>query len=151
VSAAPASPRAASSPKPALDALLGEAVLAPVIRRARWLDTLQRHLHLRLPFPLNQHARLANVEGEELIYLVDAPVWHARLRLSGERLLEAARGIGLKVTSLRIRIARQPFDPRARALEAIAAHMQREHGTTDTEAQALAELRALLGEDDDAG
>jgi len=139
---------AASGPKSALDALLGEqGHLAPVIRRARWLETLGRHLYARLPFPLNQHARLANIESEQLIYLVDSPVWHARLRLSGESLLDAARSIGLKVTSLRIRIARQPFDLHARAMGAVDVRMQREYGVTSTERQALAEICALLAED----
>jgi len=137
--------RTGSHPKPALDTLLGEDALAPLIRRARWLDTLSRHLHARLPFPLNQHARLGNIEGETLVYLVDAPVWHARLRLSSERLLEAARGIGLQVTNVRIRISRQPFDPHTRAMETIDARMRDAHGTSSREADALADARALLG------
>jgi len=136
--------RTGSHPKPALDTLLGEVALAPVIRRARWLDTLSRHLHARLPSPLNQHARLGNIEGETLIYLVDAPVWHARLRLSTDLLLDAARGLGLQVKNVRIRTSRQPFDPHARAMERIAAHMRDAHGTSSREADALADARALL-------
>jgi len=137
--------RTGSHPKPALDTLLGEDALAPLIRRARWLDTLSRHLHARLPFPLNQHARLGNIEGETLVYLVDAPVWHARLRLSSERLLEAARGIGLQVTNVRIRTSRQPFDPHTRAMETIDARMRDAHGITPVETRALAQINALFG------
>jgi len=136
--------RPASRPKPALDSLLEEAKLAPLIRRARWLDTLGRHLHACLPAPLRQHARLANIEGDSLIFLVDSPVWHARLRLSSGPIVDAARRIGLQVASVRIRTARQPFDRHAHEQAAIDAHMQRRHGTTPAEAQTLAQIRALL-------
>jgi len=137
--------RGASHPKLAFDTLLGEDALACVIRRARWLDTLDRHLHARLPFPLNQHARLGNIEGDTLIYLVDSPIWHARLRLSTKTLLEAADAIGLQMRNVRIRTSRQPFDPYVRALAAIDARMRHENGTTSSEAHALADVRALLG------
>jgi len=138
--------RPASTPKPALDALLGEDALAPVIRRARWLDTLDRHLRMHLPAPLDQHARLGNVEAETLVYLVDSPIWHARLRLSSEDVLSAARGIGLEVNTLRIRTARQPFDLHTRAMAAIDARMRDENGTTKIEAEALKDMRVLFAE-----
>jgi len=138
--------RPASHLKPALDALLGEQTLATVIRRARWLDTLDRHLRAHLPAPLNQHARLGNIEGDVLVYLVDSPIWHARLRLSSEILLDAARGIGLDVTSLRIRTARQPFDLHTRTMAAIDERMRCEHGITPVEARTLAQIGALLAE-----
>jgi len=144
VSSVSARTRPASSPKPALDTLLGEQTLAPIIRRARWLDTLDRHLRMHLPAPLGQHARLGNIEGDALVYLVDSPIWHARLRLSGENVLAAARGIGLEVKALRIRTARQPFDPHIRAMAAIEARMREENGTSDVEAGALRDARALL-------
>jgi len=115
-----------------------------IIRRARWLDTLDRHLCTRLPVPLNQHARLGNVEGKTLVYLVDSPIWHARLRLSSESLLDAARGIGLDVTTLCVRTARQPFGQHAHSMAAIDACMRRKNGTTQAEAHALAEIRELL-------
>jgi len=137
--------RPASRPKPALDALLGEQHLAPVIRRARWLETLERHLRAHLPAPLGQHARLGNIEGDTLIYLVDAPIWHARLRLSSENVLAAARGIGLEVSTLRIRTARQPFDPHTCTLAAIDARMRDAHGITPVETRALTQISALFG------
>jgi len=136
--------RPASTPRPALETLLGEKTLAPLIRRARWLDTLDRHLRAHLPAPLGLHARLGNVEGDTLIYLVDSPIWHARLRLSGETLLDAARGIGLQASVLRIRTARQPFDPYTRTLAAIDARMRHEHGASEAEARVLADAHALL-------
>jgi len=119
--------------------------MASIIRRARWLDTLGRHLHAHLPSPLNQHARLTNIQDDALVYLVDSPIWHTRLRLSSEILLNAARGIGLEVSSLRIRSARQPFDPHMRAMAEIDTRMRHENGTTATEARALADMRVLIG------
>jgi len=146
ISAVSAKTRPASIPKPALDTLLGEDRLAPIIRRARWLETLERHLRMHLPAPLNQHARLGNVEGDTLVYLVDSPIWHARLRLSSENVLNAARGIGLEVKTLRIRTARQPFDPHTRSMAAIDARMRQETGISCAETEALADMRKLFGE-----
>jgi len=38
------------------------------------------------------------VKDEQLVFLVDSPVWHAKLRLAEQQLLVAARSVGLKVT-----------------------------------------------------
>jgi len=140
-----ANARPASSPKRAFDILLDEeAAFAPVVRYARWLSTLNHHLHVRLQSPLNLHARLADVQAKTLVYLVDSPTWHARLRLSEARLLEAARGLDLEVTTLRIRTTSQSFDPQARAMNAIDARLRSKCGITPAETRALADIRALL-------
>jgi hypothetical protein len=89
----------ASAPVAALDALL-EGPGGDPIRRALWLDALDRQLRPNLPPALAAHARLGNVHNGRLVYLVDAPAWHARLRLAGPGLLDAARSIGLEVSSL---------------------------------------------------
>ena len=89
----------ASAPVAALDALL-EGPGGDPIRRALWLDALDRQLRSNLPLALAAHARLGNVHNGRLVYLVDAPAWHARLRLAGPGLLDAARSIGLEVSSL---------------------------------------------------
>src|SRR3546814_8422703 len=73
-------------PRAALDALLGDAASGNPIRRAMWLDELDRRLSPLLPPSLAAHARLANVDGDRLVYLVDSPVWHARLRLASNEL-----------------------------------------------------------------
>ncbi len=65
------------------------------IRRALWLDGLDRRLRPCLPPSLAAHARLANFERGRLVYVVDAPVWRAKLRLAAPELLDAARSIGL--------------------------------------------------------
>ena len=53
------------------------------------------------------HARLANIDGDRLVYLVDSPVWHARLRLAASELVDVARSLGLDVTRLVVRTTRQ--------------------------------------------
>lgn len=87
-------PRRPSTPTAALDALLAEPAGDP-IRRALWLDELDRRLRPLLPLPLAAHARLANYERGRLVFLVDSPVWRTKLRLLAPDLLAGARSIGL--------------------------------------------------------
>lgn len=103
-----------SAPKAALDALLNGASADP-LRRAMWLDALDRQLRSCLPPSLALHARLANVDGHRLVYLVDSPVWHAKVRLASAQLLDAARSIGLDVAYVTVRTATRPFQPPAAA------------------------------------
>lgn len=103
----PPSPRA-SAPQAALDALLGDASGANPVRRALWLDKLDQRLRPLLPPPLAAHARLANVDGARLVFLVDSPVWHAKVRLAANDLLDAARSLGLDVTQVVVKTALQP-------------------------------------------
>ena len=103
------------TPTAALDAAL-EGASADPIRRAIWLDALDRRLVPLLPPALAPHARLANVDRNRLVFLVDSPIWHARLRLSAEVLLDAARSIGLDVSDIVIRTSTRPL--RAHATDA---------------------------------
>ncbi|MGE8222493.1 MAG: DciA family protein [Stenotrophomonas sp.] len=96
--------RPASRPKPALDAVMADKSGNP-LRRALWLDALDRQLRPQLPPPLRSRCRLANVDGEHLVFLVESPVWHAKLRLAEAQLLDAARSIGLKATKVTIKTA----------------------------------------------
>lgn len=73
-----------------------------------WLEALDHQLHFHLPLGLAAHARLANINRGRLVYLVDAPIWHAKLRLAGTGLLEAARSLGLEVTDLVVKVASVP-------------------------------------------
>ena len=43
------------------------------------------------------------------MYLVDAPVWHARMRLAATELLDAARSLGLEANDLVVRTATGPL------------------------------------------
>lgn len=102
--ATPAGPRAA------LDALFAEAAGNP-LRRALWLDAVDRLLRPHLPSGLAAHARLANVRGDKLVFVVDAPVWHAKLRLATRELVDAARSVGLDVAGLSVKTTLQPLRP----------------------------------------
>jgi len=76
-----------------------------------WLDALDRRLVPLLPPALAPHARLANVDRNRLVFLVDSPIWHARLRLSADVLLDAARSIGLDVSDIVVRTSTRPLRP----------------------------------------
>ncbi len=52
--------------------------------------------------------RLANIDRGRLVYLVDAPVWHARMRLAAADILDAARSFGLEATDLVVKTASGP-------------------------------------------
>ncbi len=96
----PRSPRGhPSTPRAALDALLAEPAGGP-IRRALWLDELDQRFRPLLPPSLAAHARLANYERGRLVFVVDAPVWRAKLRLAAPELLDAARSLGLDAAEL---------------------------------------------------
>ncbi|QNP41343.1 DUF721 domain-containing protein [Lysobacter solisilvae (ex Woo and Kim 2020)] len=103
----PSVPRRPSGPQPALDALLAEPAGDP-IRRALWLDGLDRQLRPLLPPMLAPHARLANFERGRLVFVVDAPVWRAKLRLAAPELLDAAQSIGLEATELVVKTTLSP-------------------------------------------
>jgi len=81
------------------------------LRRARWLDAVDQLLRPHLPPGVAAHARLANVRGNRLVFVVDAPVWHAKLRLATHTLIDAARSVGLEVDALGIKLTTQPLQP----------------------------------------
>lgn len=110
LSGRPADGERSSAPQPALDALLAGASGDPV-RRALWLDALDRRLHPLLPPALAAHARLANIDGTTMVFIVDSPAWHARLRLASAGLIDAARSIGLDVASIVVRTTSRPLRP----------------------------------------
>lgn len=129
-------------PTPALDALLSGPSGDPV-RRALWLDALDRRLQPLLPQGVAAHARLANVDGQRLVYLVDSPVWHARLRMAAPGLVDAARSIGLEVTDLVVRTTTRATW-QADAARAPGRPVQRK-GTSAVEGKALRAALASLG------
>ena len=108
----PLGPKAPKGPRVALDALLTGGSADP-IRRALWLDALDQRLRPHLPPSLAAHARLANVNGEQLVFLVDSPVWRARLRLATPELLAAARSVGLDATEILIKATTRASEPEA--------------------------------------
>jgi len=84
-----------------------------LLRRALWLDALGQQLHCHLPSMLASHCQLANVDGPRLVFLVDSPIWHAKLRLASRQLIVAAQKIGLQVSQVSIKTAKTalPFAP----------------------------------------
>lgn len=132
-------PRRPSGPQAALDALLAGGPGGPVgdpIRRALWLDGLDHQLRPLLPPALAPHARLANFERGRLVFVVDAPVWRAKLRLAAPELIDAARSIGLEATELVVKTA----NPSAGQV----APPQANHRTRPMSAAARKALQAAL-------
>ena len=125
--------RAAASPRAALDALLAGSA-GGTLRRAQWLDAMDRLLRPLLPAGLAAHARLANVRGDRLVFVVDAPVWHAKLRLAAPALVDAARSVGLDVADVAVRTTSGPLRPLPRP----------EKPRTPMSAAARSELAAAL-------
>lgn len=106
---APAHRSASGSPQTALQALF--AGKGDQLGRALWLDALEQRLRPCLPPSLTAHTRFANVDGSKLVFLVDSPVWRARLRLASTELLEAARSIGLQCDQVVVKTTTQPLWP----------------------------------------
>lgn len=104
------STRRTAAPREALEALLSEPAGDP-IRRALWLDEVDRRLRPHLPPSLAPHARLANVDHGKLVFVVDAPVWQSRLRMSAPELIDVARSIGLTATDVVIKASKTPLAP----------------------------------------
>jgi hypothetical protein len=88
---------------------------ADPLRHALKLDALEQQLRPCLPPALAEHCRLANITGDRLVFVVDSPVWNARLRLASTELIEVARSLGLGVNSVTARISLQPLFPSASA------------------------------------
>ncbi len=132
-----------ASPPTALEALLGGSAGDPV-RRALWLDALDQRLRTGLSSSLAAHARLANVDRDRLVFVVDAPAWHTPLRMSGPALLDAARSLGLGVTTLVVRVGRPAARPAGEAARRTVIPM------SETSRQALdAALASLRTSDGD--
>lgn len=104
MSNAPTNVRGAALPPQALEALAGTG-LASVVERARWLDALDPLLRQSLPATLAGQCRLANVDDKHLVFLVNAPVWKAKLRLHADVLLDAAAAAGLRARTLVVKVS----------------------------------------------
>lgn len=101
-------PRRTGIAQPALQAALTDAATDPV-RRALWLDALEQQLRPCLPPALAPHCRLANVAGKRLVFIVDSPVWNARLRLAAPELINVAQSIGLAITEVTAKTSLAPL------------------------------------------
>ena len=92
----------------ALDAALKTGTCQS-IQRAMWLAQHDQRLRTQLPMPLANHCQLANIRDNQLIFLVDSPLWHSKLRLQHDVLLQSARQHGLAVSRLTIKTATRPL------------------------------------------
>lgn len=99
-----------TAPQTALQALFAGKGADP-LRRALWLDALEQRLRPHLPPSLAAHARFANLDGVKLVFLVDSPVWRAKLRLASPELIDAARSIGLECDQVVVKTTTQPLWP----------------------------------------
>ncbi|HZH43441.1 MAG TPA: DUF721 domain-containing protein [Lysobacter sp.] len=143
------SPRRAA-PQRALDALLAEPA-GDTVRRALWLDELDRRLRPSLPAPLAAHARLANVDRGRLVFTVDAPVWRAKLRLAAPEILDVARSLGLNAAEVVIKTAVDTATSRPTAPQQSRRTLApRSAAAQDALRAALASLSSDPKRDDDA-
>lgn len=138
----PKKPAPPAGPRAALDALLAGAA-GGTLRRAQWLDAVDQLLRPSLPAGAAAHVRMANIRGSKLIFVADAPVWHAKLRLATPELLDAARSIGLEVDAVAIKLATQTPRP----VVAAAPHPPASAAAQRGLAAALALLRSPASED----
>ncbi len=126
-----------SVPRAALDALLAEPAGDP-LRRALWLDALDRRLRPCLPSSLAAHLRLANFTNGKLVFVVDSPIWRTKVRLAAPELLVAARSIGLDAAEVVVKATTAPLAPPVR-LERTAKPMSA--AASDALQAALASLK----------
>ncbi len=128
-----------SAPQAALDALLAEPAGDP-LRRALWLDALDRRLRPCLPSSLAAHLRLANFTHGKLVFLVDSPIWRTKVRLAAPELLVAARSIGLDAAEVVVKATTAP----------LTAPLRVERSAIPMSAAASAALQAALASLEDA-
>ena len=91
------------SPPQALQAA-SAAGLGPLIQRAQALGRLDQLLRQNLPVPLVDNCRLANVDNDRLVFLVNAPVWKNKLRLMADVLLDGAAAAGFPARTLVVKV-----------------------------------------------
>ena len=80
-----------------------------MLRRARELDRLDRLLRQSLPAALAENSRLANVDQDKLVFLVNAPVWKSKLRTVADVLLDAAGAAGYPARALVVKVVPPTF------------------------------------------
>lgn len=91
--------------------------LGSVIERAALLRTLDKKLRQSLPEPLASHVRLGNMRDGRLVFLVDSPVWKAKLRLYADVIRDAASAAGLATSGMTVKVATMlPVPPDAASL-----------------------------------
>lgn len=96
--------RAGNGPKPLAEC----GSFATLARKAGALEALDRALRQTLPSPLREQARFADLHNDRLVFLVSSPGWASRLRLMQTQILAAAHAIGIRASSVTVKVAPQP-------------------------------------------
>lgn len=120
------------------------AGLGPVIERAQRLDKLDHLLRQSLPAALAGQCRLANIDRDRLVFLVNAPVWNNKLRLMADVLLDAAAAAGYPVRTLVIKVVPTPPTPPGAAIGSPLTEAVRESLRATAQSVKDPELRAQL-------
>jgi len=97
-------------PVAALDVAADKTLLG-VLQRAEALRALDRALQACLPQPLSQHAQLGNVRDGILIFIVDAPIWKAKLRLLQAELVDTAISAGFPAKGVSVKVSPKLPEP----------------------------------------
>lgn len=117
---------------------------ATLAQKAGALEALDRALRQTLPSPLREQARFANLRNDRLVFLVSSPGWASRLRLMQTQILAAANAIGVRASSVTVKVVPQPpvatTPDRSKPLSPAAATHLRAAAASFTDP----ELRALF-------
>lgn len=121
--------------------------MSHLVERAQALGALDRRLRQSLPGNIANQCRLANVRDGRLVFLVNSPVWKARLRLHADLLFEAAAAAGLQARELIVKVAPMLTVPPEQAshspLTPAAAAALREAALQATDPELRQQLLAL--------
>jgi hypothetical protein len=129
---------------------------ATLARKAGALEALDRALRQTLPSPLREQARFANLRNDRLVFLASSPGWASRLRLMQTQILATANAIGVRASSVTVKVAPQPpvatTPDRSKPLSpAAATHLRAAAASfTDPELRALFLDLASLAETTDS-
>ena len=115
---------------------------------------MEQQLRPCLPPALAPHCKLGNVTGGKLVFIVDSPVWHAKLRLAAPELINLARSVGFAATEVVAKTTTAPFQRPQRAglavkpmseasRTALKADLARMYRSAVANRPALARVRAL--------
>ena len=82
--------------------------LNKIIQRAQNMDELTTALRAELPADAGQNLLAANLrEDGELVLVCTSSAWASRLRFESDRLMAAARKVGLNVSSCKVSVSRE--------------------------------------------
>jgi len=130
------------SPPQALQA--ATAGLGSLVERAQWLGRLDHLLRQSLPAALAGQCRLANVDKDKLVFLVNAPIWKNKLWPSQSVVLDAAAAAGIPVRTLVVKVVPSMPDSPGPSTGKPLSQAVRESLRTTAQSVADPELRAQL-------